>query len=153
MPSAAYRPETDSFAFSNTWSFDATETAILTTSVTDAVGGLAAFLSPFLWSVEGPALSALFSVPFIGPWLVYKAIEEQTKAVVNPIIAAVRAPGYGMCGGMAFASLDYWLNNWVVPRGNNRHDQPQRTSPQGTALRDYLWNRLLQSVRDNIVTF
>src|SRR5206468_43557 len=71
----------------------------------------------------------------------------------NPIIAAVRAPGYGMCGGMAFASLDYWLNNWVVPRGNNRHDQPQRTSPQGTALRDYLWNRLLQSVRDNIVTF
>ena len=76
-----------------------------------------------LWCLSEPTLSEMLS---------------------DPIIAAVRAPGYGMCGGMAFASLDYWLNNWVVPRGNNRHDQPQRTSPQGTALRDYLWNRLLQ---------
>lgn len=153
MPSAAYRPETDSFAFTNSWSFDATETATLRTIVTNTVGGLAAFLSPFIWSIEGPELTVLLHVPFIGPWLVYKVIEEQTNAVVNPIIAAVTANAYGLCGGMTFASLDYWLNSWVVPRGLHNNDQPDRTSPQGTELRDYLWNRLLQSVQDNITTF
>jgi hypothetical protein len=68
-------------------------------------------------------------------------------------VQAVTAENYGLCGGMAFSSLDYWLKGWVVPRGTRQNDQPQRTTPTGTALRDYIWNRLLQSVKDNVRTF
>jgi hypothetical protein len=54
---------------------------------------------------------------------------------------------------MAFASLDYWRKSWVVPRGIGPNDQPQRTSPTGTALRNYIWTRLLDSVKNNVGTF
>ena len=39
MPRTKFRPETDSCAFSNTWTFDSTENATLTSLVTDAIGG------------------------------------------------------------------------------------------------------------------
>jgi hypothetical protein len=153
MPRAHYRPETDGFAFTNSWTFDATETAILTKLVTDAVDVIEIVLSPLIAAAEGPVLAAEAGVPFIGPWLVAKTIEAENDAIVNAIVQAVTAQNYGLCGGMAFASLDYWLRGWIVPRGTGPNDQPQRTTPTGTALRDYIWTRLLQSVKDNVGTF
>ena len=153
MPRTQYRPETDGFAFKNTWQFDSTETGVLEGLVTDAVGVIEVILSPFIWAAEGPVLAAELGVPFIGPWLVAKTIEAENNAIVNAIVGAITAKSYGLCGGMAFASLDYWLKSWVMPRGTGPADQPQRTSPTGTALRNYIWTRLLQSVKDNVGTF
>jgi hypothetical protein len=43
---------------------------------------------------------------------------------------------------MAYASLDYYRLGWVVPQGST---EPDRTTLQGTALRDYLWKRLIDA--------
>jgi hypothetical protein len=153
MTRAHYRPETDGFAFTNDWTFDTTETATLTQLVTDAVDVIEIVLAPLILVAEGPVLAVEAGVPFIGPWLVAKTIEAENNAIVNGIVQAITAGHYGLCGGMAFASLDYWLKGWVVPCGINANDQPQRTSPTGTALRNYIWGRLLQSVKDNVGTF
>jgi hypothetical protein len=153
MPRANFHSETDGFAFVNDWTWDATETAILTNLVTDALGVIEVILSPFIIAAEGPVLAAELGVPFIGPWLVAKTIEAENNAIVNAIVGAITPGHYGLCGGMAFASLDYWHKNWIVPRGTGPNDQPQRTSPTGTALRDYIWNRLLKSIEDNVGTF
>lgn len=153
MTRAIFRPEADGFAFKNDWKFDSTETAILTTLVTDALGVIEGVLSPLIIAAEGPVLVAEASVPFIGPWLVAQTIKAQNDAIVSSITNAITAEDYGLCGGMAFASLDYWHKGWVVPRGTGESDQPQRTTPQGTTLRNYIWNRLLQSVKDNVGTF
>ncbi len=153
MPRTNFHSETDGFAFVNDWAWDATETAILKGLITDALGVIEVILSPLIAVAEGPLLAAELGVPFIGPWLVAKTIEAENQAIVDGIVGAVTQAHYGLCGGMAFASLDYWHKNWVVPRGTGPKDQPQRTSPTGTALRDYIWNRLLQSIKDNVGTF
>ncbi len=153
MSRTRFRPETDGFAFKNTWTFDSTEIATLTNLVSDAVGAIEIVLSPIIAAALGPVLAAEAGVPFIGPWLVYETIKKANDAIVDKIVGAIDSKPYGLCGGMAFASSDYFLKGWVVPRGNGPNDQPQRTSPTGTALRDYIWSRLIKSVEDNVGTF
>lgn len=153
MHVAKFRPEADGFAFVNNWTWDATETAVVKSIVTEAVGVIEIVLSPLIWALEGPVLIAELGVPFIGPYLVQKTIEAETNAIVDKIVGAITAENYGLCGGMAFTALDYWHKNWVLPRGISKDDQPQRTSPSGKILRDYIWNRLIQSLKDNAGTF
>jgi hypothetical protein len=153
MSRTKFRPETDGYAFTNSWTFDSTEIATLTQLVTDAVGVIEVVLSPFIAAALGPVIAAEAGVPFIGPWLVYETIKKANDAIVNAIVGAIDAKPYGLCGGMAFSSLDYFLKGWIVPRGNGTNDQPQRTSPTGTALRNYIWNRLIKSIEDNVGTF
>jgi hypothetical protein len=153
MPRTKYRPEVDGYAFTNTWTWEATDIATITGIVTDALGAVEVALAPLIAIAEAPVFAAELAVPFIGPWLVAKTIEAENKAIINGIVGAITVGTYGLCGGMAFSSLDYWHKSWVVPRGNGPKDQPQDGTPQGTALREYIWNRLLQSVKDNIWTF
>jgi hypothetical protein len=153
MPRTKYRPEVDGFAFTNNWTWEPTDVATITGIVTGALGAVEAFLSPLIAIVEAPVFAAELAVPFIGPWLVAKTIEAENNAIVKGIVDAIAVGDYGLCGGMAFSSLDYWHKGWVVPRGNGKGDQPQDGTPLGTALREYIWNRLLQSVKDNIWTF
>ncbi len=82
-----------------------------------------------------------------------KTIEAENNAIIKGIVDAITVGSYGLCGGMAFSSLDYWHKGWVVPRGNGPNDQPTDGTPLGTALREYIWNRLLKSAEDNIWTF
>jgi hypothetical protein len=153
MPRTKYRPEVDGYAFTNTWTWEPTDIATITGIVTDALGAVEVALAPLIAIAEAPVFAAELAVPFIGPWLVAKTIEAENKAIINGIVGAITVGTYGLCGGMAFSSLDYWHKSWVVPRGNGPKDQPQDGTPQGTALREYIWNRLLQSVKDNIWTF
>ncbi len=60
---------------------------------------------------------------------------------------------YGLCGGMAFAALDYYNLGWVVPRGSSQDNQPTRSTPAGTILRNYMWSRLIDSLNSNGGTF
>jgi hypothetical protein len=153
MPRTKYRPEVDGYAFTNTWKWEPTDIATITGIVTDALGAVEVALSPLIAIAEAPVFAAELAVPFIGPWLVAKTIEAENKAIINGIVGAITVGTYGLCGGMAFSSLDYWHKSLVVPRGNGKDDQPQDGTPQGTALREYIWNRLLRSVKDNIWTF
>jgi hypothetical protein len=153
MSRTRFRPETDGFAFTNSWTFDSTEISILTNIVSTAVDAIEIVLSPIITAALGPVLIAEAAVPFIGPWLVYETVKKANDAIVNAIVGAIDAKPYGLCGGMAFSSLDYFVKGWVVPRGTGSGDQPQRTTPTGTALRDYIWSRLIKSLEDNAGTF
>ena len=136
MPRTQYRPEVDGFAFTNTWTWEPTDIATLTGIVTGALGAVEVALAPLIAVVEAPVFAAELAVPFIGPWLVYKTIQAENNAIINAIVGAIDVGTYGLCGGMAFSSLDYWHKGWVVPRGNGQNDQPQDGTPLGTALRE-----------------
>ncbi|MBI4339051.1 MAG: hypothetical protein HY680_03765 [Chloroflexi bacterium] len=60
---------------------------------------------------------------------------------------------YGLCGGMAYASLDYYKRGVLPPRGVGLTDQPTRVTPEGTSLRDYFWRRLIDSLGTEGGTF
>src|SRR5258708_12941420 len=109
MPRTRFRPETDGYAFTNTWTFDSTEIATLRSLVSDAVGAIEVALSPMIIAALGPALVAEAGVPFIGPWLVYETVTKANDAIVNPIVDAIDPGGYGLCLRMAFSSLYYFL--------------------------------------------
>lgn len=59
---------------------------------------------------------------------------------------------YGMCGGMAYAALDYFRCGLPVPRGKSYMDHPNYDTPEGRLVRDYLWERQKQSFTINAPT-
>jgi hypothetical protein len=54
---------------------------------------------------------------------------------------------------MAFASLDYWNQGWVIQRGTDANDIPQPGAPSSQRLHDYIFTRLLDSLTDNGLKF
>lgn len=154
MARAQYRPETDGFAFVNDWTFDDYEKGIVEQTVAELLPVAEAIASPILIPLITPFVVAQFVA--LGPFA-FLAVDAEVNAInsgiVSGISSAITAGHYGLCGGMTFASLDYWLKQWIVPRGNGRNDQPSRATTQGTVLRDYIWTRLLNSIQDNGVTF
>lgn len=54
---------------------------------------------------------------------------------------------YGRCGGMAFAGLDFYLAHWPVD------ERFGKVPPLDGVLRDYIWIRLLDSLKLNLPDF
>ena len=128
MPVLAWRNDADGFAFINSWSLDPVETA-----------GLTALAQPAVWSAVGAIAAVL---PFPDPLLLTAAGVAANLAIgaVSPTV------GIGLCGGMAYASLDYWHARAPLPRGAHENDRPTRAMPAGVVLRDFIWGRLLNSL-------
>jgi hypothetical protein len=133
MPLLTWRTDADGFNFNNTWTFDSTEQAIL--------AGLAGAFAP----------AAVASVVAVNPvialdpvLLTLLTITASTAATA--ITATAKLPTYGMCGGMAYTSLDYWHAKAALPRGGNFNDQPMRTAASQTTLRNTIWQRLIDSL-------
>lgn len=92
-------------------------------------------------------------VPVVGlMWLPEEAIDFVTNKVsedlrnqlLDKVISAF--PGkYGRCGGMAFSAYDFFLIGWPVTSFN--------VKPASGTLRQYIWNRLLDSLELNAATF
>jgi len=125
MPVLEWRNDSDGFAFENSWVFDRKEKQVLS--------GIAAAASPAALG----ALAAFIPDPFL---LTGAAIALQAYIAVDPL------PGYGLCGGMAFSSLDHWNARVPIPRGANVHDQPGRSPRGSTGLREVIWSRLIDSL-------
>ena len=127
MPVLAWRNDADGFAFQNSWSFDATERNVLSgiagAAAPAAVGAFLAFLPP-----DPILFTALFAA-------------AQAYTQVGPL------PTYGLCGGMAYSSLDHWHARMPIPRGAHGADQPARTATAPTAIRNMIWARLLDSLQ------
>src|SRR5512132_1266292 len=130
MPVLAWRNDADGFAFSNSWTFDAAERAALTALaqplIPAVLGTIAAVLpvpDPILWAAITTAVTAAAQFPAVGP-----------------------LPTYGLCGGMAYYALDHWNARVPIARGSGASDQPARTAPAPTAIRNLLWQRLLDSL-------
>src|SRR5947209_2528029 len=129
MPTLAWRLDVDGFAFSNSWSLDVTERATL--------AGLATAVVP----------AAVAAVSLVIPDPITLAILTGTlTAAAHGYLALGPSPAIGLCGGMAYASLDHWIVRAPLPRGANRSDQPARTGAAATTLRNLLWQRLIDSL-------
>ena len=128
MPVLAWRNDADGFAFVNSWMLDPVETQ-----------GLTAAAQPVVWSVVG-TIAALLPIP--DPFLI-TAIGVAANVAIGRVTPTI---GIGLCGGMAYASIDYWRARVPLPRGAHRFDQPARDSASGMLLRDYIWGRLLHSL-------
>jgi hypothetical protein len=133
MPILAWRTDSDGFCFVNSWTFDAAERS--------ALSGIA---SPIA-AQAGPLLAVL--VPLLLPDLVTQfAVSAAAVASVNSILKTTTLPTFGMCGGMAYTSADYWHAKMPIPRGGNFQDNPDRTTTGQATVRNMLWTRLLDSL-------
>ncbi|KWE76660.1 hypothetical protein WL77_32385 [Burkholderia ubonensis] len=141
MAKTAFRPARDGFAFANSWSFDQFEKDKINELIHAAAVPVMLALVPLLVPAVGiiDAIGALFGIP---PGTIETAAAAALlSGKLDPIIDSFLPETYGLCGGMAYAALDYFNLNWVVNRGYA--DPPQRTSMEGTVLRDYIWSRLI----------
>ena len=129
MPILAWRNDADGFAFENSWTLDPIET-----------NGLTAIAQPVVWSAVATIAAVL---PFPDPILL-TALGVAANIAIGRISPTVEM---GLCGGMAYASLDYWHARAPLPRGAHVGDQPMRVQPSGVLLRDFIWVRLIDSLR------
>ena len=134
MPKTNFRPETHGFAFGNRWEHDQEETDEVRKLPRDGIYATRTFLS----LIPG------------GP-LLWFALRDITRRLNSWIEGALVEP-YGLCGGMAFAALDYYHAGLAVPRGKEK-GQPTQASSEGRVLRDYIWRRLIDSLVLNTATF
>lgn len=127
MPHTAFRPDVEGFAFINSWQLTPTQEKAL------------------LDAIETAATTALSMLGPIG----YAARALGATGRLRTLVAAATPDVYGLCGGMAFAALDYYRVNRALPRGFGEWDHPAPESE----LRRYLTRRLGDSLRANGPTF
>jgi hypothetical protein len=125
MPMLAWRNDADRFAFANSWTFDTAERSALTNIVQPLV--------PLVVAAVGAVVHEPATITAVG-------VAAQNYTLLGPLDI------YGLCGGMAYASLDYWHAQTPLPRGANREDQPARTAAASATLRQMIWQRLLDSL-------
>lgn len=130
MPRTSFRADVNGFAFINCWQFDETEKVQIRAIFQGAISAaqtLSMFLpfNPLVWLILGDVRSQLAT------W----ASQAQVEA-------------YGLCGGMAFAALDYYYHpDLTFPRGTGPDNQPTPDTPPGgnsgglsvTKLRLKMW--------------
>jgi hypothetical protein len=111
------------FAFVNSWQFDEVERQQLH----EAFAG---------YLTRGSILGAV-AFGMVGRLLISRGIVALRGKLESDL-----AQGYGLCGGMCFAALDFYKAGLPIPRGRDANDQPA----SGTPLRTYLWKRQLDSL-------
>ncbi len=128
MTKTNFDPVKDGFAFVNYWTFDPSESAKLTGLFTQAIDGALSVLNP------------LFNSAFILSGLNRRLTTWCANALPD---------SYGLCGGMAFAALDYFRAQVPIP---SCKVAPTRDTAAGTTMRDYLEQRQMDSLKDNLPT-
>lgn len=115
-----FDPQVDGFSFVNYWTLDQTTRNELRSKMNATVSA---------------ALGFLPNLPLLVP---VRAVVQQTATNwVNK--ASTR--GFGLCGGMAFAALDYYKANRDLP-----HEPGPTTDNISPALRSYLVGRMIDSL-------
>lgn len=106
-------------------------------------------LSTTIWTPCGDIEIELPTPDFVLD-AIFDGVGAAIQAFITPILAGIMelAPGtYGRCGGMAFAALDFFLAKWPVD------DRFGTTPPESGKLRQYIWQRLLDSLDQNLGRF
>jgi hypothetical protein len=92
------------------------------------------------------ALGAIAPVFLIPDPILWTAISAAAVAAASyPAVAPLSDP-YGLCGGMAYSAPDHWNTRVPIARGSRANDQPARTGVGPTAIRNSLWQRLIDSL-------
>jgi hypothetical protein len=123
-----FRPEIDGFAFNNSWPVDGWELNEIRRYLAREHSGL----------VRALANSGLAH-------LIVREVHK--RRLIEAIMTEKQIAGYGLCGGMVWAALDYYKRGWVLPRGIGPEDHPTHDGAAGSMLRNYIWRRLLDSMQ------
>jgi hypothetical protein len=124
MPRTAFDPQVHGFAFVNSWQLDEVERQQLHEA--------------FARHLTRSRILGAAAFGWFGRFLVSRGIEALRDRLESHL-----AQGYGLCGGMCFAALDFYKRpDLPFPRGRDGDDQPA----SGKALRTYLWKRQLDSL-------
>jgi hypothetical protein len=121
-------PETDTFAFDNSWPVDGLELEEIRRYLAEEHAGL----------VRAVARSRLAH-------LLVRYVRRHHG--IDDLMRDEHLTRYGLCGGMAFTALDYYTLGWVVPQGAGPDDHPAPNDDAGGRLRSYIWRRLLDSMQ------
>ena len=148
MPNTSFTVSTDAYGFENTWQLADSERDDLTSAFGTGVGAaVAASVAPYV---------AAFGL--IGYGVDFLASKVLTTFVLNKLVSAFD-PDFGLCGGMAYSALDYYMNGWVVPRGAQPnhaslpYPAPDRSTVESTELREYIIQRQVDSLSVDGVKF
>ncbi len=119
MPQQSFNPQRDSFAFPNYWTLDTSTTEEIRGRLEAAVDSVFTFLAP---------------VPAVAP------LKDTVTRIVEGWVNTASVRAYGLCGGMAFAALDYYIAGEKIPSENGPTTQ---LSPW---LRTYILKRMIDSL-------
>lgn len=142
MPRTKFDPEKHGFAFGNSWTFEDEERKqVRELFARYLIGGgvLGAVAFGLLGALVIP-LGLLGAAVFgpLGALTVCLGILIGRKQLEKHL-----GEGYGLCGGMCFAALDfYYRDDLDIPMGEDSNDQP----PPRTRLRSYIWKRQMDSI-------
>jgi hypothetical protein len=126
MKKTSFQPQQNGFAFINAWTLEHGEEAEMKQSLAKSTDRATATLAPRMAAFSGTFL------PLVRQW-----------------VASAMPQSFGLCGGMAAAALDYYSRGRPTPRGKGVNDLPTSATPEGAALRRYLFNRQIESMQQN----
>src|SRR5450432_77171 len=156
-PQSDFRPQIHGFDFNNHWDADDNYRQFIKEKLLDAAPIIVEIIvtNPLFGGTILGALGAGYAageglLPGIFDSIVIPAIINQITGDVKDGIRTFVPDSYGACGGMAFAPLDYYYNQWVIPKGIYVDaDRPDYTVPpndpkfpEAVALRKYIYDRL-----------
>lgn len=108
-------------------------------AVRNALGGVKVVVNPPLLPTYTMNLPDV-----VIDYVINEITGELTDLLLDKILAG-DPNDYGRCGGMAFAALDLFLVGQDVPEESEQ--------PSSGALRQYIWNRLIDSLDLNVTRF
>jgi hypothetical protein len=102
--------------------------------------GIGALRTALMSIKIGPAGLPIAAVDFV----INEVAGDLRNQLLDKVVSSV--PGhFGRCGGMAFSAFDFFLVGWPVDSFD--------VKPASGDLRQYIWNRLLDSLELNALTF
>jgi len=150
QPQTDFRPQLHGFDFNNHWDTDDNYRSFIKEKLLDAVPIVVKIIvtNPLFGGALLGALGAAYGVgeallPGIFDTIVIPGIINEIVNEVDDNITDFIPDNYGACGGMAYASLDYYYYQWVIPKGIYVHpDNNAFNVPPEGELRDYIYTRL-----------
>ncbi|NJN15204.1 MAG: hypothetical protein HC822_02305 [Oscillochloris sp.] len=131
MARTTFRPEEHGFAFVNSFELQIGERDEIKRTLHGGVGGATHSVSNDLSGLS-------------------QSIVGMLSRQITTWVDGALPDYYGMCGGMAFAAADHFHARRKLPRGSDYHDIPNDKTPAGRALREYLWQRQMESFGPNV---
>src|SRR5262245_45486574 len=122
---AQFQADVNGFGFVNSWTFTDAETKRLQKALNDAVA----------------------VVLTVSPGMMVGLLAVGLPQLLGNIVSKSVPKNYGLCGGMAFSALDYYLDSLPVPPGKH---QPTFDDANGKKLRNYLVKRQIDSLNLNL---
>lgn len=149
-----FKPEIDGFSFRNSWTVTEADRVKTHEMLSQEKQSAALLLTPVIAGLGGTALLALAGTPVapvfeaLGPCLITIS-PALAPLLIDKIIDEASCSATGRCAGMAYASLDYFEKNWLIPCGSNVQPDENPNNPFELWLREYIYKRQMDSHRNN----